>query len=152
MNSLLTWISVYEKLVSTTLRYTPVVLDHHVPYKTLADGRLWVSRRSLQFSLLNNLNFSKAPTQTPKLKALQKLIQSYFYNILHLIEGLSDENTLLLAVNESSKIVPYIISSRKAVKTYIKVCEICPWSCIAKFSIAPRLVWSYGPQQPTMFV
>lgn len=32
--------SVYEKLVSTALRYTPVVLDHHVPYKTLSDGRL----------------------------------------------------------------------------------------------------------------
>lgn len=78
------------------------------------------------FSLLNYPNFSKAPTQTPKLKALQKLIQSYFYNILHLIEGLSDENTLLLAVNESSKIVPYIISSRKAVKTYIKVCDNLP--------------------------
>ena len=78
------------------------------------------------FLLLNNLDYSKAPTQTPKLKALQKLIQSYFYNILHLIEGLSDENTLLLAVNESSKIVPYIISSRKAVKTYIKVCKTLP--------------------------
>lgn len=31
--------SVYNKLVVTTLRYTPVVLNHHVPYKTLANGK-----------------------------------------------------------------------------------------------------------------
>jgi len=35
-------LSVYNKLVVTTLRYTPVVLEHHVPYKTLPNGKLWV--------------------------------------------------------------------------------------------------------------
>ena len=30
---------VYNKLVVTTLRYTPIVLNHHVPYKTLANGK-----------------------------------------------------------------------------------------------------------------
>jgi len=31
---------VYSKLIETTLRYTPVVLAHHVPYKTLPNGKL----------------------------------------------------------------------------------------------------------------
>jgi nucleolar complex protein 2 len=31
---------VYDKLVLTALRYTPVVLEHHVPYKTLPNGKL----------------------------------------------------------------------------------------------------------------
>lgn len=31
---------VYNKLLTTTLRYTPVVLEHHIPYKTLANGKL----------------------------------------------------------------------------------------------------------------
>ncbi|KLO16607.1 Noc2-domain-containing protein [Schizopora paradoxa] len=96
--------AVYEKLVATALRYTPVVLDHHVPYKTLPDGKF------------------KPPSQSTKLKALQKLVQSYFFNILHLIDQLTDHDTILLAVNESVKIAPYIVSSRKAMKLYIKTC------------------------------
>lgn len=31
--------SVYNKVITTALKYTPVVLDHHCPCKTLADGR-----------------------------------------------------------------------------------------------------------------
>jgi len=31
---------VYNKLITTTLKYTPIVLLHHVPYKELANGRL----------------------------------------------------------------------------------------------------------------
>lgn len=36
----LTVFLVYNKLVSTALKYTPVILEHHVPYKTLANGNL----------------------------------------------------------------------------------------------------------------
>ncbi|EEB98317.1 hypothetical protein MPER_02201, partial [Moniliophthora perniciosa FA553] len=34
--------SVYDKLLTTTFRYTPVILEHHVPYKTLPNGKLYV--------------------------------------------------------------------------------------------------------------
>lgn len=34
------YISVFNKVVTTALKYTPVVLDHHIPYKELPDGRL----------------------------------------------------------------------------------------------------------------
>lgn len=33
---------VFNKVVTTALKYTPVILDHHIPYKSLADGRLYV--------------------------------------------------------------------------------------------------------------
>lgn len=65
---------------------------------------------------------SKAPTQTQKLKTLQKLILSYFHNIIHMLSQLTDKEMLQLAVTESAKLIPYIISSRKAVKLYLKVC------------------------------
>ncbi|TDL26990.1 Noc2-domain-containing protein [Rickenella mellea] len=94
--------SVYDKLITTALRYTPIVLEHHVPYKTLPDGKF------------------KPPTQTPKQKILQKLTLSFFYNIIHLLEQFSEHDMILLAVNESAKLVPYIVGVRKAVKLYLK--------------------------------
>ncbi|KAF8622635.1 hypothetical protein AX15_006884 [Amanita polypyramis BW_CC] len=96
--------AVYNKLVTTTLRYTPVVLAHHVPYKKLPNGRF------------------KPPTQTPKFRTLQKLIQSYFQNVIHIISQLTDYELLRLAVSESAKLIPYIMSSRKAIKHYLKKC------------------------------
>ncbi|EJD05007.1 Noc2-domain-containing protein [Fomitiporia mediterranea MF3/22] len=121
--------SVYEKLVTTALRYTPIVLDHHVPYKKLPNGKF------------------KPPPQTPKLQTIQKLILSFFHNVLHLIEQLSASETLVLALNESAKLLPYVISSRKAVKLYLKTC-LKLWSSaedevrIAAFLAIRRLVSS----------
>ncbi|KZT66744.1 Noc2-domain-containing protein [Daedalea quercina L-15889] len=96
--------SIYNKLVTTTLKYTPIILDHHCPCKTLPNGKL------------------KGPTQTPKWKTLQKLVLSYFYNAVHLISQLSDTEMLRMVVSESSKLVPYVMNSRKAVKVYLKAC------------------------------
>ncbi|KAF7345114.1 Noc2-domain-containing protein [Mycena venus] len=96
--------SVYSKLITTALKYTPVILEHHAPYKSLANGKF------------------KPPTQTPKLKALQKMILSYFQNVIHILSQLTDNEMLQLAVTESAKIIPYIVSSRKVVKVYLKKC------------------------------
>ena len=68
---------------------------------------------------------SKAPTQTHKLKTLQKLITSFIHNIIHIISQLSDPELLKMAVSESTKILPYVISSRKTVKLYLKVNFAC---------------------------
>ena len=35
-------ILVYNKLVTTALRYTPVVLEHHCPYRTQQNGKVYV--------------------------------------------------------------------------------------------------------------
>ena len=67
--------------------------------------------------------YRKGPTQTPKWKTLQKLVLSYFYNVVHLISQLSDTEMLRLTVSESSKLLPYVMSSRKALKVYLKACQ-----------------------------
>ncbi|KAF8841034.1 Noc2-domain-containing protein [Paxillus ammoniavirescens] len=107
-NQVLAWSidssTMYNKLVTAAFKFTPVVLAHHIPYKTLPNGKY------------------KPPTQTAKQKALQKLILSYFNNIVHLIPQLTDEELLQLAFAESAKIIPYIITSRKAAKAYLKKC------------------------------
>jgi nucleolar complex protein 2 len=110
---------VYSKLITTALKYTPVILEHHAPYKSLPNGKLYVSAFLAHINLLTQC--SKPPTQTPKLKALQKLILSYFQNVIHILSQLTDQEMLQLAVTESAKIIPYIVSSRKAVKLYLKV-------------------------------
>ncbi|KAI9451254.1 Noc2-domain-containing protein [Lactarius psammicola] len=96
--------AVYDKLVRTALRYTPVVLEHHVPYKSLPNGRY------------------KSPTQTRKLKTLQKLVISFFHNIIHIVSQLSDPELLKTAVTESTKMIPYVTSSRKTIKQFLKAC------------------------------
>ncbi|EIM84277.1 Noc2-domain-containing protein [Stereum hirsutum FP-91666 SS1] len=96
--------SVYSKLITTALRYTPIILSHHVPYKTLPNGKM------------------KAPAQSHKLKTLQKLILSYFHNVMHVISQLSEPEMVKLAVTESSKLLPYVVSSRKTVKLYLRSC------------------------------
>jgi nucleolar complex protein 2 len=31
--------AMYNKLVTTAFKFTPVILVHHIPYKTLANGK-----------------------------------------------------------------------------------------------------------------
>ncbi|KAF7297154.1 Noc2-domain-containing protein [Mycena indigotica] len=115
-NQVLAWSiessAVYNKLITTAFKYTPVILEHHAPTKTLPNGKF------------------KPPTQTAKLKALQKLVLSYFQNVIHMLSQLTDDDMLQLAVSESAKIIAYIISSRKAVKLYLKKC-LDLWSSAA---------------------
>lgn len=117
----------YNKLITTALRYTPVVLDHHCPVKELPNGKLYVSC-ALVFSCARpktTVPPSKPPTQTPKLNTLTKLLLSYFHNVLHLLSQLTDVTLITLALTESAKLIPYVIGSRKAVKAYLKTCLEC---------------------------
>ena len=66
-------------------------------------------------------HYSKQPTQTQKFKTLQKLVLSYLNNIIHILLQLTDNEMLRLAFSGSAKLIPYIMSSRKAVKQYLKV-------------------------------
>ena len=52
---------------------------------------------------------------------MQKLVLSYFHNVLHLMSQISDNEILRLALSESAKLLPYVTSSRKTVKLYLKV-------------------------------
>ncbi|WVR04139.1 hypothetical protein IAU60_001138 [Kwoniella sp. DSM 27419] len=108
---------VFNKLVVTALKYTPVVIAHHFPYKTLANGKV-------------KLQPPKKPNQ-----GLNRLVLSHFSTLLHLIKSLpttpssissasteEDAGSLLLvAVGESSKLLPWIMGARKHLRAYLKV-------------------------------
>lgn len=100
----------------TALKFTPVVISHHFPYKTLPSGKV-------------KLQPPKKTNQT-----LNRLILSHFSTLLHLIKSLpttpssvaskKDEGAsglLLTAVGESTKLIPWVLSARKHLRAYLKV-------------------------------
>lgn len=108
---------VFNKLVLTALKFTPVVLAHHLPYKTLPNGRVRLQAAK-----------KSAPAN------LDRLILSHFSTLLHLIKSLpttpsaisgddeADAGSLLAtAVAESAKLIPWILSARKHLRAYLKV-------------------------------
>ncbi|KIR51844.1 nucleolar complex protein 2 [Cryptococcus gattii Ru294] len=107
---------VFNKIVVTALKFTPVVIAHHFPYKTLPQGKV-------------KLQPPKKTNQT-----LNRLILSHFSTLLHLIKSLptapssvapkKDEGAsglLLTAVGESTKLIPWVLSARKHLRAYLKV-------------------------------
>ncbi|GMK58135.1 hypothetical protein CspeluHIS016_0501670 [Cutaneotrichosporon spelunceum] len=104
---------VFNRLVVTALKFTPVVLAHHKPYKTLPNGRI-------------KLGASKAPA------TLDRLILSHFSTLLHLLKSLPSTPSALgeeeegaggllaLAVSESAKLLPWVLGARKHVRAYLK--------------------------------
>lgn len=57
------------------------------------------------------------------------MILAYFCNVIHLLSQLPDKELLRLALTESAKVIPYVVSSRKAVKLYLKVGGLLPSGC-----------------------
>lgn len=55
---------------------------------------------------------------------LQKLVLSYFLSVIRFVSELSDAQMKQLAVSESAKLIPYVISSRKAIRNYLKVVSL----------------------------
>ncbi|GAB1525466.1 Nucleolar Complex 2 protein [Rhizoctonia solani] len=145
--------TVFNKLVTTTLKYTPIIAAHHAPYKTLPGDKF------------------KPPTTNA---TLSKLLLSHLYNAIRLIEqlpsnptdddeegddndndtpeskskkskkgdkktkkskkGESDEGSktalVELALGETGKLIPWVVGSRKAVKMWLKTC-LSLWSTSA---------------------
>lgn len=108
---------VFNKLVLTALKFTPVVLSAHVPYKVLPNGRIRLQAAK-----------KSAPAN------LDRLILSHFSTLLHLIKSLpstpsaisgddaADAGSLLAtAVTESARLIPWILSARKHLRAYLKV-------------------------------
>lgn len=96
--------TVFDKVVTTALKYAPVVLDHHIPYRTLPDGKY------------------KPPIQSTKQQSLTRLTCSFFNSILHLLSQITDAQMLVLCITESTKLVPYVVGNRKVIKAYLKAC------------------------------
>ncbi|KAK4045973.1 Nucleolar Complex 2 protein [Microbotryomycetes sp. JL201] len=95
--------AVFNKLVTTALKYTPVVLAQQVPYKDI-NGKYKLST--------NSKNYSTA----------QRLIKSYFVSLQALLRSVSSDSDIpAMAVNESSKLVPWIVGNRKVARGWIKM-------------------------------
>ncbi|KIM24518.1 hypothetical protein M408DRAFT_331746 [Serendipita vermifera MAFF 305830] len=100
---------VFDKVVTTALKYTPMVLDHHIPYRALPEGRY------------------KPPLNSPKQQSLTRLISSFFKSILHLLSQITNPQMVTTCLTDSAKLVPYIVGNRKIVKSYVKTC-LALWS------------------------
>lgn len=94
---------VYNKLILTVLKYTPVVLQHHIPYRETGQGKY------------------KLPTNKKKYSLLQRPIQTYFANLHHLLGTLSEQKMVSFVVSESAKMVPYLVNNRRMAREHVKV-------------------------------
>ncbi len=94
---------VFNKLVLTALKYTPVVLQHHVPLSEDKQGNI------------------KIPSNNKKWNLIKKPIQSYFSNLFLLTETLTEPRMLEIVVRESTRMVPYALCIPKTTREFIKV-------------------------------
>ncbi|WFD18190.1 Nucleolar Complex 2 protein [Malassezia caprae] len=94
--------AVFAKLVLTTLKYMPVVMEHHVPYKKGADGHF------------------KVPTHTPKWHALYRPVRSYFLSVVQLLRTVAEPDMVYAALTESAKMVPYLHQDRRVTRDYVR--------------------------------
>lgn len=100
---------VFNKLLLTTLKFTPLVLAHHIPFR--------VSPTTGRYKMTKS-----APP------ALMKMVLSYMANLMHLIGQLPDEseggNLIRTVLVESGKMIPWILGARKTVRGYLKVSSV----------------------------
>lgn len=93
---------VFSKLIITTLKYMPMVMEYHVPYKKTADGRF------------------KVQTHTQKWHVLYRPVRSYFMSVIKLLQTLPEADMVYVALNESAKMVPYLHQDRRVARDYVR--------------------------------
>ncbi|GAB0138578.1 hypothetical protein EsDP_00006807 [Epichloe bromicola] len=93
---------VYNDVLVLALKHIPLVMNHHLPVKESASGRVYVQ------------------TETKKFKTLSLLLKSYTSSIMHLLGTLSDDKTLKLTLSSITPILPYLLSFKKLMKALAK--------------------------------
>ncbi|KAJ4366407.1 Nucleolar Complex 2 protein [Neocucurbitaria cava] len=93
---------VYHEVLVTTLQLVPKVLQHHLPVKESAGGKI------------------RVPTDSKKFRTLTPLLKSHTVSMHHLLENLSDASTLRMTLESLSSILPYILSFKKVVREVIR--------------------------------
>lgn len=94
--------NVYHQVLVTALEYVPKVLNHHLPAKETASGKIRLSLESKKF------------------KTLTPLIKSYTSSIHQLLTNLSDAPTLKLTLSAIEPMLPYLLQFRKLLKALIR--------------------------------
>jgi nucleolar complex protein 2 len=100
---------VFHDIVVVALKGIPDVLQHHVPVKESAAGKVYVQ------------------TEGKKFKTLSMLIKSFAASIIRLLGTLSDDATLKLTLSALQPLLPYLLSFRKVLKMLIKT-VVAFWS------------------------
>ncbi|KAK2762258.1 Nucleolar Complex 2 protein [Arachnomyces sp. PD_36] len=93
---------VYHQVLVTALDYVPKVLNHHLPAKETASGKIRLSLESKKF------------------KTLTPLIKSYTSSIHQLLTNLSDASTLKLTLSAVEPMLPYLLQFRKLLKVVVR--------------------------------
>lgn len=100
---------VFHDILIVALKQIPEVLQHHLPAKESAAGKVYIN------------------TDTKKFKTLSILMKSYTASIIHLLGTLSDDATLKLTLSALDPLLPYLLSFRKLLKSLIKT-VVAFWS------------------------
>ncbi|MCJ1341076.1 Nucleolar Complex 2 protein [Bachmanniomyces sp. S44760] len=100
---------VYHQLLVVALSQVPEVLQHHLPVKETAGGKVRVA------------------TDSKKFRTLTPLLKSHTTSIQHLLENLSDASTFKLTLSSILPLLPYLLSFKKALKNLVKA-TIDIWS------------------------
>ncbi|KAI0099216.1 Noc2p family-domain-containing protein [Nemania sp. FL0031] len=93
---------VFHDVLIVALKQIPGILQHHIPVKESASGKVYV------------------PTESKKFKPLSMLLRSFTSSILHILPTLSDDATLKLTLSALRPLVPYLLTYRKLLKSIIK--------------------------------
>ncbi|APA09687.1 hypothetical protein sscle_05g044570 [Sclerotinia sclerotiorum 1980 UF-70] len=93
---------VYHELLLIALKQVPEVLNHHLPVKETAAGKVRVS------------------TDSKKFKTLSPLLRSHITSVQHLLSSLSDASTLKLTLSSVIPLLPYLLSFKKVLKNVVK--------------------------------
>ncbi|KAM0669851.1 hypothetical protein ACQRIT_002289 [Beauveria bassiana] len=93
---------VFNDVLVLALKEIPGVINHHLPVKESASGRVYVQTDSKKFSTLS------------------LLLKTYTSAIMHLLGTLSDDRTLKLTLSAITPILPYLLSFKKLVKALAK--------------------------------
>ncbi|KAK6612390.1 Nucleolar complex protein 2 [Botrytis cinerea] len=93
---------VYHELLLAALKQVPEVLNHHLPVKESAAGKVRVS------------------TDSKKFKTLSPLLRSHITSVQHLLASLSDASTLKLTLSSVIPLLPYLLSFKKVLKNVVK--------------------------------
>ena len=93
---------VFNDILLLALKEIPAVMNHHLPVKESASGRVHVQ------------------TESKKFHTLSLLLKTYTSSIMHLLSTLSDDKTLKLTLSSITPILPYLLSFKKLVKALAK--------------------------------
>ena len=93
---------VFNDILILALREIPSVMNHHLPVKESAAGRVYVQ------------------TENKKFRTLSLLLKSYTSSIMHLLSTISDDKTLKLTLSSLTPILPYLLSFKKLIRALAK--------------------------------